>query len=64
MKNKKEYQAPELTVVSFKSECGYAQSLLSVTRIKFSSALAGGPSPISSQEGWSNDESNTFGLGW
>jgi hypothetical protein len=55
MKNKKEYISPELTVVEFKTERGYASSTLN---LKLISAIIG----INNfqQEIWTIDD-NTFG---
>lgn len=63
MKDKKEYVAPSLTVVTFKSERGYAQSL-GKQYLKLTSAFLGNSLTIeSSQELWANDEL-TFGADW
>ena len=55
METKKEYIAPELTVVEFKTERGYAASQLDVLR--FASALFGLQS--GNMETWTVDD-NTF----
>jgi len=53
MNYKQQYTAPTLTVVSFKSERGYAQSGLTSFRFVMSSALSGTPiSVTSNQEQW------------
>ena len=60
METKKEYIAPELTVVTFKTERGYAASSLNI--LQFASALFGLQS--GNMETWSIDEDtfddNTF----
>ena len=55
MKGKKQYIAPELTVVEFKAERGYASSTLN---LKLISAIVG--INAFSQEIWTIDN-NTFG---
>lgn len=62
METKKQYTAPELTVVTFKVEQGYAASdPLQSLRI-FSEAFA--PGLNSTQETWTSEE-NLFGeTGW
>ena len=55
--NKKQYTAPELTVVTFKSERGFAQSGLSATKFRLNSLLGlYTPSIESGQETWSAQE--------
>ena len=59
--NKKQYTTPTLTVVTFKTERGYAQSSLSATKFRLNSLLGlVNPTVISTQEGW-GDEVNLFG---
>lgn len=65
MKDKKEYIAPKLTVVTFKAECGYALSNShSQQAIIIPSGLLGGLMPISTgQELWATN-TEAFGTGW
>ena len=63
MKTKKQYTAPELTVVTFKAEQGYAQSQRSLTSFQINTLLGLSKPVVSSQETWAIDE-NTFGGGW
>ena len=63
MKTKKQYTAPELTVVTFKAEQGYAQSRLSQTSFWINTLLGLSKPVVSSQETWAIDE-NTFGGDW
>ena len=64
MKEKKKYIAPELTVVEFKTERGYASSGSELTKVLRIFALAGTLDVSSTQEIWSLDENNTFGSTW
>lgn len=68
MNTKNQYIAPELTVVTFKAERGYADSDISNSNVNaintFKIMLGGAPiENISTGEAWSVDE-NTFGTGW
>lgn len=59
METKKEYIAPELTVVEFKTERGYAASQLDV--LQFATQLFSLQS--GNMEAWTIDEDNTFDEG-
>ena len=68
MNTKNQYIAPELTVVTFKTERGYALSTPPVVQNNAINAIKImlGSAPvenISTGEAWSVDE-NTFGTGW
>ena len=65
METKKNYIAPQLTVVSFKAEQGYSLSSVSTMRLFHDAEL----DIINNyneynQENWSVDESNIFGSTW
>lgn len=63
MKSKKKYTAPNLTVVTFKAERGYAssgQDFFNMIIPYFSSETM----MSSSQESWINDSENSFGSSW
>lgn len=55
--NKRQYITPELTVVTFKAERGYAESL---GRSVVIAVFGGGTAPKGNQEGWLG-EVNLFG---
>ncbi len=59
METKKEYTAPQLTVVTLKSELGYASSNFGVLEV-LNSVLGTLGTGSSSMEGWTLDESNSF----
>ena len=64
MKTKKQYQAPELTAVSFKAEKGYAASNPEepfIQRLFFGGSAQG--YNAQGQEEWSTDNT-TFGNSW
>lgn len=66
--NKKQYIAPELTVVTFKTERGYAFSNPSVVQNNAINAIkimlgGGAIENISAGEDWDIDN-NTFGTNW
>ena len=63
MKDKKKYIAPELTVVTFKVERGYAQSALKTIQLILPAAF-NNVSPTSTQEGWGAIDQTTFGDTW
>ena len=55
--NKKTYTPPTLTVVTFKSERGFAQSTLNATKFRLNSLLGVfAPDIESGQEAWSAQE--------
>lgn len=60
MNTKKEYLAPTLTVVTFKSERGYASSIPSEMSFDHFSLLMVESSVNSNQESWTSEE-NLFG---
>lgn len=56
MNTKKIYTTPTLTVVTFKAERGYAESLFSRARtVSITSLFSSGP-VISNQENWSAEQ--------
>ena len=59
MKDKKEYIAPRLTVVTFKMERGYATSSLRISQI----FLSENADMMSNQESWETND-NAFGDSW
>lgn len=59
MKDKKEYTAPELTVVTFKMERGFAASSFSISHI----FLGEEAEMMSNQESWETND-NAFGNSW
>lgn len=61
MKTKKEYIAPELTVVTFKAELGYANSVLQET-LRMLTSLTG--FNAYGQEMWTEETDNLGGNGW
>ena len=64
MHSKKQYIAPTLTVVTFKTERGYAQSSLNATRFRLNSLLGLNAHDIySNQEAWGAEE-DIFTDGW
>ena len=65
MDTKKEYTAPELTVVTFKTERGYASSTNRLTDLLFGGPLFDGQSS-GNTEAWDyNENDRTFGnIGW
>lgn len=54
--NKKQYISPELTVVSFQTERGYAQSSIGLTKFRINTLLGLNTPVVSSQEGWTTDD--------
>ena len=57
MNTKKQYIAPTLTVVTFKTERGFAQSGLSATKFSLNTIMGlYSPTIISSQEIWGVEE--------
>lgn len=65
MKTKKQYTAPELTVLSFKAEVGFAgsQGGNGNSLTSFFIPILNGSNITSNQETWATDNS-TFGTGW
>ena len=64
MNQKKQYTAPTLTVVTFKTERGFAQSGLSATKFRLNTLLGlYTPDIESSQEAWGAEE-DLFTDGW
>ena len=61
METKKQYTAPELTVVTFKAERGYAAS--DPAKILRIFALSNTINVTSTQETWALDD-NAFGSSW
>ena len=59
MKDKKEYIAPVLTVVTFKMECGFAASSFIISRI----FLEEEADMTNNQESWETND-NAFGDSW
>lgn len=65
METKKKYIVPQLTVVSFKAERGYALSNVSSMRLFPDVDLdINSDYNSSNQENWLQDESNIFGSTW
>ena len=60
MKDKKEYTAPELTVVTFKTERGYASSSFRISHIFLSQEA---DDMMSNQESWGTND-DAFSGGW
>ena len=68
MNSKKQYMAPELTVVSFKAERGYASSEMRLLDVSFLSLdmEEGSFNGYNSQgqQSWSTDDEGYFGSRW
>ena len=54
--NKKQYTTPTLTVVTFKAERGYAESLFAKARTVSITSLFTGEPVISNQENWGAEQ--------